>query len=81
MANRPFVAAKQQIVGCLLDREGTWGLTGLQTSGSYTPSLVSNALEAVDKNQDMAEQEELIKGAAVTSYGGEFVLSCEMGRK
>lgn len=53
MANRPFIAAKQQI-----------------TSGSYTPSLVSNALEAVDKNQDLAEQEELIKGAAVTSYGG-----------
>ncbi|KAF8527426.1 cytochrome P450 [Hysterangium stoloniferum] len=40
------------------------------SSGVFTPSLVSLALEKCDDSQDVVLQEDLIKGAAVTSYGG-----------
>ncbi|KAF9074000.1 cytochrome P450 [Rhodocollybia butyracea] len=38
--------------------------------GIATPSLTSVALEQMDPNQDIAQQEELIKTASVTAYGG-----------
>ncbi|KAF9013081.1 cytochrome P450 [Cyathus striatus] len=39
-------------------------------SGVYTPSLVSLALEGMDRSGDVVYQEEMIKGAAVTANGG-----------
>ncbi|KZT04887.1 cytochrome P450 [Laetiporus sulphureus 93-53] len=42
----------------------------LIASGTYAPSLVSYALETLDHASDVTMQEDVIKGAAVTSYGG-----------
>ncbi|KAJ3735303.1 cytochrome P450 [Lentinula guzmanii] len=38
--------------------------------GTATPSLTLAALEQMDRNQDLAKQEEVIKKASVTAYGG-----------
>ncbi|KAE9385840.1 cytochrome P450 [Gymnopus androsaceus JB14] len=39
-------------------------------AGTATPSLTSLALEEIDHTQDVAHQEEIIKLASVTAYGG-----------
>ncbi|KAJ3802320.1 cytochrome P450 [Lentinula aff. detonsa] len=38
--------------------------------GTATPSLTLAALEQMDRKQDLAKQEEVIKKASVTAYGG-----------
>lgn len=39
--------------------------------GTATPSLTLAALEQMDRTQNLASQEEVIKKASVTAYGGE----------
>ena len=43
----------------------------LQATGVYTPSLTSSALANMDLTQDISIQEDVIKGVAVTCYGGQ----------
>ncbi|KAJ3730167.1 cytochrome P450, partial [Lentinula raphanica] len=48
-----------------------FGLTKEQIAmGVATPSLTSIALEQIDQQQDIGEQEELVKTAAVAAYAG-----------
>jgi len=80
MTERPYVNAKEKIVSLFLSRLIPRKHNKMQRSGVYTPSLVSLALEKVDKSEDSELQEEAIKGAAATSYGGkspvDFTIAC-----
>jgi hypothetical protein len=42
----------------------------LQESGDFTPSFLSYSLEGLDKNHDLAYQEEVVKNVAGTMYQG-----------
>ena len=42
-----------------------------QATGVYTPSLISSALANMDLAQDISIQEDVMKGVAVTCYGGQ----------
>ncbi|KIK70125.1 hypothetical protein GYMLUDRAFT_543127 [Collybiopsis luxurians FD-317 M1] len=51
--------------------EEAYSVTRERTAlGTATPSLASVALQQIDPTQDIAQQEELIKTASVTAYGG-----------